>query len=181
MPVRYWFGFVLAIVALYLPFVLQSSSVLTGLFAFGKEWQFNSAIYGALTTVLSAPLAKLISVGGFLAGYTAYFIYFIRNPSTPIRYDWILAMLLFCSPVLNPWYWLWVLPFGVLFPSRWLWVTSFALLLAYLSGINTHAPGLAAYELPQWVLFLEYGVIAAIVLFDAASKRRESVRAQSVS
>jgi len=176
MPRRYWVGLVVGVVALYLPFVLQSSSVLEGLFAFGKDWQFNSFIYGGLSLVFPPLLAKAFSVGAFLLGYVAYLIYFMRNPTMPIRYDWILAMLLFCSPVFNPWYWLWVLPLAVMYPSRWVWVTSFALLLAYLSGINTNEPGVAAYELPRWVLVLEYGVVIAIVLLDYLPTRFKITR-----
>ncbi|MBL4585017.1 MAG: hypothetical protein JKX83_10430 [Pseudomonadales bacterium] len=171
MPRVYWLVFVVCIVGLYLPFVLQSNSVVTGLFAFGKEWQFNSFIYGLIINIAPAPFAKLISIGSFLLVYCGYLLYFTRNPNKPIRYDWILAALLFCSPVFNPWYWLWVLPFGVLFASRWLWVTSFAVLLAYMTGINTNNDELSAYELPNWVLILEYGIIVSVIIFDFSSKK----------
>ncbi|MBV1881938.1 MAG: hypothetical protein KUG82_09910 [Pseudomonadales bacterium] len=179
-PRRYWLVFTVSVITLYLPFILQSSNVLTGLFAFGKDWQFNSFLYGGLVLFLPALLAKGLSVGGFLLGYLAYAIYFVRNPATTIRYDWILAMLLFCSPVLNPWYWLWVLPFGVLFPSRWVWVTSFALMLAYMTGAymtgeNMNDPTIAAYDIPQWVLALEYGIVGVIILLDVLSQRRNTL------
>jgi len=37
---------------------------------------------------------------------------------------------------------------------------------AFITGANTANPEITAYELPRWVLVLEFGIIVAIILFD---------------
>ena len=171
LPLRYIPILIGTVVLLYLPFVLHSREVLTGLLAFGRDWQFNAAIFSLLALFAPVKIAKLLSVGLFIGVYLIYFLQFVRQRDKTIRFDWILAGLLFCSPVINPWYWLWVLPFGVLFPSRWIWISSFALLLSYVCGINTGNPNLAPYQLEWWVAGVEYGIIALAIFWDSMTKK----------
>jgi len=97
----------------------------------------------------------------------------LRQPEQPDndqrwipRGDILFGLFLICLPVLNPWYLPWVLPFAVIFPSRWAWVASSSILLAYWSGLYTGDSSLELHEISSTVLLVEFGVIAAMLLWD---------------
>ncbi len=160
---------------LYLPFLLHKGTDFAGLLAFGKDWQFNSAIYQLLLLLVDKGIAKLISVGIFLLALGGYFLHYLKQQKNTFRPDWILGGLLICSPVINAWYLLWVLPFGVIFPSRWLWVASFALLLSYVTGINTGIESLGYYEVHPWAQIAEYTLIAMALATARAYAKKHSL------
>ena len=68
--------------------------------------------------------------------------------------------------MINSWYFLWVLPFAVIYPSFWAWGASFALMLSYATGFNLDDVNLELFEIPLWVQWLEYSSIALLAAFD---------------
>jgi len=82
------------------------------------------------------------------------------------RGDWIFGAFLLVSPVINPWYLLWLLPFAVIVPSVWAWTASVAVLLAYVTGLNLNDSELQTYQQPAWVRPLEFGLILAALAWD---------------
>lgn len=154
----------------YLPFIGEGGSDFPVLFRFAQGWQFNSALYGLLKPMLSGALAR------YLLGVTVIFwiawLWFKHQQSTlkalP-RGDLIFAGLIFAAPAINPWYWIWVLPFSVIYPSRWVWVASFALLLSYITGLNLESQSLEAYQQPIWLPWIEFGVIASVIGWEYRS------------
>jgi alpha-1,6-mannosyltransferase len=79
---------------------------------------------------------------------------------------------LLCAPVVNAWYLVWLLPFAVIYPSRWAWVASVSVLLSYAVGLNLAGSSLGAYELPVWIITLEYGVILLALLIDLRARKK---------
>ena len=70
---------------------------------------------------------------------------------------WIMATFVIVSPVVHPWYLLWVLPFAAL-RGTWPWsVFSGTLFLAYLPIDGWLLRG--AWEAPWWVPWIEYGTL----------------------
>ena len=55
----HWVLFVVTLAALYTPFVLQGGTDFESLLVFAREWEFNSAAFGLLATVLRPFEAKL--------------------------------------------------------------------------------------------------------------------------
>ncbi len=103
-----------------------------------------------------------------------------------LPHGWLFGVFLLVIPVLNPWYLAWWLPFAVLrFTGRqWAspWVASVAVGLSYVSGINLDAAdGWGLYQIPGWVLALEFGVIAVAVLWDLFPRRAQDFGAVSSS
>lgn len=75
------------------------------------------------------------------------------------RGDWLYGLLLALSPVINPWYLLWLLPFAALFPSAWAWTAATTAFIAYVTGLNLDDHSLQAYQQPAWVRPPEFGPI----------------------
>ena len=162
---------------LYLPFLLQGSSDAASLLVFAREWEFNSALYGALTNWLAPADARLLLGVAVLAlGYAYWQRYRRERPGTVPRGDWIYGVFLFCAPVINPWYSLWLLPFAAIYPSFWAWTASWALLLAYLSNIHLGKLGLEPFAHPAWVRPLEFGLILLALCVDVWRKCELRIR-----
>ncbi|NOY71905.1 MAG: hypothetical protein GXP14_05940 [Gammaproteobacteria bacterium] len=147
--------FFLTIVLLYMPFLFNGSE-LSGLFAFGRDWEFNAAIYSVLTYAMSGIHAKMVGAILLLCIMVYCFNRFHKTSVLNIRADLLMGGLILLSPVINPWYLMWLLPFAAMHHHLWPWVMSFTLLLSYFSGINLGSEHLAAYQLPAWVKPAEY-------------------------
>ncbi|MDE0405575.1 MAG: hypothetical protein OXI53_09720 [Nitrospira sp.] len=164
---RHWVLFVLTLAALYAPFVIQGGTDFESLLVFAREWEFNSAAFGFLATVLHPFHAKLV-LGLLCAAFWGhYYIRYCRNRTREIpRCDWLYGVLLAASPVINSWYLLWVLPFAAITPSVSAWTASVAVLLAYVTGLNLIDGELQPYQPPAWVRPVEYGLILLALAFD---------------
>ena len=76
---------------------------------------------------------------------------------------WIMATFVVVSPVVHPWYLLWVLPFAAI-RGTWPWpVFSGTLFLAYLPMDRWLLRGV--WEPPGWVPWIEYGTLVASFAF----------------
>ncbi len=66
----------------------------------------------------------------------------------------------FCStPVLNPWYLVWLAPFVALAPTRRAVALLAVVPLSYATGLNLGDPTLATYGQPNWVRPIEFGIL----------------------
>ncbi len=168
----HWLLFAATLGALYAPFALSGGTDLESLGVFAREWEFNSAAFGLLTTVLSRAEAMAVLGVVFVAFWMHHAVQLHRHgvPDIP-RGDWIFGAFLIVSPVINPWYLLWLLPFAVIVPSAWAWTASVAVLLAYTTGLNLNASELQAYQQPAWVRPLEFGVILLAFAWDLIRQR----------
>lgn len=145
---------------LYTPFALSGGTDLESLLVFAREWEFNAAVFGLVTLAVPAFEARLV-LGIVYAGFWGYYyLRYRRNETRGIpRGDWLYGALLVVSPVINPWYLLWLLPFATVFPSAWAWTASVAVLLSYMTGLNMNDYNLQAYQQPTWVRLAEFGAI----------------------
>jgi len=170
---KYWLIFGVGLMILYLPFIVQGGNDFFSLFYFAQYWEFNAAAFAVLNLFLSDSVAKLSLAAAFLAGLVWYFFKSQKSGTFTLpRADWVFALFLFIAPVINAWYWLWVLPFAVIFPSVWAWAAAVALLLSYCVGLHIPGSELLAYEMPVGVRILEFSIIALAVLFDLGRRRK---------
>ena len=161
----------------YLPFALSgdAGSIVTAtVFAF--EWEFNAAAFELLRLGFSELGARLVG-GGLLLALIAWLYWREREDAAqgplPVpRGDWVFGAVLLLAPVINPWYFLWVAVFAVVYPSLWAWTASVALLLSYIIGLHLQDFALQPYEHPVWVRPLEFGIIAAALAGDFLMRRR---------
>jgi len=174
--------FILTLVLLYIPLLINSDSDVIGLKAMAQAWEFNSAFFGLLTLFFSAQIAKLILASLlliFMAGYLFYY-YKLGQPNPAYRHnspqhksnsivrgDWIMGIFLLCAPVINPWYLVWVLPFAVIYPSLTVWIASSVIMLAYIVGLNLpYISELGPYDQPIWARLIEFGVIGLVAVYE---------------
>ena len=122
-----WVLFVVTLSALYAPFILQGGAGFDSLLVFAREWEFNSAAFGLFTTVLQ-PFGAKVVLGLLCAAFWGhYYFRYSRSGAREIpRGDWLYGIFLMASPVINPWYLLWLLPFAVITPSVSVWTASIA-------------------------------------------------------
>ena len=174
---RHWLLFVATTAAVYLPFVVMGGTDLLSLGVFARDWEFNSAVFGLLKAVVP-PLEARILLGVFFAAFWCWYcLRRARDTERGIaRGDWLFGVLLLLSPVINPWYLLWLLPFAVVFPSIWAWTASAAVLLSYVTGLNLPDYTLQPYEQPVWVRGLEFGLIGVALTVDLGARRWRELR-----
>ena len=114
--IRHWVVFGATLAALYAPFALGGGTDLYSLLVFAREWEFNAAAFGLLTTVLPAFEAKLgLGLVCALLGPSAVSS---GRPGGPFRAATGTACCWRPRLVINPWYLLWVLPFAAIFTQR---------------------------------------------------------------
>ena len=135
---------------------------------------FNAPLY--LIFAKYEGILKLVSISLFITLWLIYSFTYLKSSQDSKRQlprgDWIYAAFLFLAPVLNPWYWLWVLPFATIKPSLWAWITSAALLLAYVIGLHTETGRLAAYQQASWAIILEYSLIFVAMIISIINTKK---------
>ena len=164
---RYWIVACITTAAIYAPFVIGGATDVESLKVFASEWEFNSAVFGLLKSVMRPLDAKLALGLIFAAFWVHYAVKLVKRGVDEVpRGDWLYGVLLAVSPVINPWYLVWLLPFAAMFPSAWAWTASTFVLLSYVSGINMGDYGLQPYQQPVWARVLEFGLIFVALAYD---------------
>jgi hypothetical protein len=137
---------------------------LAGFAEFGRSWQFNAGPYALLEATArllhipgAATAAKAFSAGFIIVGLVALSRMDRGRPTDFASMGvWALGLLLLFSPVVNPWYVTWTLPYAVL--SRryeWLWMSAL-ICLAFLVMVNGKEFVLA--------LCMQYGIFLAFLV-----------------
>lgn len=161
----------LTLAACYLPFLMVSGSDMATLSQFAQNWRFNPLLYAALEWFTGPFAGRLLA--GFSIMVIAIGLYWhdacanSHRPKIPPA-DYVLGALLLFSPVVNPWYLLWLLPFAVLRPSHTAWTATFLLPLSYWNGTHMAASADGAFDIPVAVTLIEISVLMAAALLDRA-------------
>jgi alpha-1,6-mannosyltransferase len=110
-------AFVATVALLYLPFIAAGGSDAAALSVFSTTWRFNPLLYRVVEAVLPAPEARpaaaLLIIAGVAVIAWRWRQQTQREPTAPPPLAAALVLLLLVSPVVNPWYWLWVLALAV--------------------------------------------------------------------
>jgi alpha-1,6-mannosyltransferase len=154
-----------ALVLLYLPFI--GASDLAGLSVFANNWRFNAGIYALIETATNTDSAR-IAAGLFLLVLFGVSTWRIRRDfsSLPLVCIWLYAALILAGPVINPWYWLWLLPFACIARQLWPFLLGSLLLLSYGHGLYWSSDTLAPFQLPFWLQCTEHIGIVLILLWQ---------------
>ena len=168
-------GLFLAVVVLgYLPFIGIGLQMFDGLKAFTLYWQSNDSIFAILVFVFKTVFAKFtnetvfsnslpvflskLTVALVLIGVLLRLMYkggsLLEQPIEFIRgIFWIMALVFLLSPVQNPWYLSWVVPFLCIFPER-SWITLTGLVGLYYLDFYFDYQELEKFSL--WIPWVEY-------------------------
>ena len=173
--IRHWVLCGGVILALYAPFALSGGTDMQSLRVFAREWEFNSALFGLAANFLGAFETRAVLGLAFAAFWILYGARYRRDGADSIpRGDWLYGALLLVSPVINPWYLLWLLPFAAVFPSAWAWTASLAVLIGYVTGLNLNEYGMGPYWQPVWARSLEFALILLALGYDALRHRNSN-------
>lgn len=141
---------------LYVPFLEYGRIPIGSLGIYVQSFRFNGPVFARLAPVLSPEVvAGLALIAGLV---TARWLR--SKPAACWADKWALAMAasLACAPVVYPWYLLWLLPFLRSRSTLPVMVWTVSILPTYLVW---HLRSLGqAWEIPGWVLLLEYGSVA---------------------
>ena len=175
---RHWLIFIAVLGALYLPFMTYGDG-LSGLEAMANGWEYNSVIFILLLSFLPAVWVKLILACLLLSVFGFYWNRYRKNENQLIRGDLLFGLFLLCSPVINPWYLIWLLPFAVIYSSCSIWVASAFVLLSYVNGLNLGSFELSPFQHPAWVKPIEFGVICLTIVWEYGLKTKRWAGIQS--
>ena len=189
---------VLTLSALYAPALVSlSGGEGRALSVFGEQWTFNPLVFRVVATALSDGIARWVCLALFalvwlllLRHWIGQLRRFSHPPATgtptcasgetlplPPIVGIFIAMLLL-SPVVNPWYWLWVMPLALLRFSALTWAAATASLLAYAHVATQVLAGssIITYAVPLWATTLQMlaiALVAALAYTFAGRHRRE--------
>lgn len=147
---------VVLLVALYLPFV-QGGVVPVGSVAdMIRRFRFNSPLFDLLEQVASAWVLSGVAVAAGLL--TAWLLQRRLGPTDPAAWAWPLAVTLLLSPMIYPWYLVWLLPFLATRATMPLAIWSLSVCATYV--VWAGARDGAMWRVPNWALWIEYGAFA---------------------
>ena len=178
-------AFVLACVALYVPFVgvggflpgVGTGQVAAGLRTYAEHWSANPGAFALIEAAAGDPLtARTLSVVVTLgvALYAAW-----RRFSLERSMLWIVGAGLLLSPTVHPWYALWALPAAALRSSRPFLLLSGLAFLGYW-GLASHQAG-GGWPQPTWTLVAIWLPVWALLAAEAAKAARVRAAQREVS
>jgi len=169
----------------YMPFLEIGTQNFSGLKAYATRWQQNDSIFALLVGFfglfaeskgpvpfsydLPSLLAK-ITVACFLGVVMLYLLFWRKEPENPEPKAVleplfiIMALVFLLSPVQNPWYLCWVVPFLCIFPCRAGILLTGLVGLYYLDfyfdyqDINQYTPWIPWFEYIPFYLFLGWEI-----------------------
>jgi len=143
----------LALTALcYLPFAGAGARLFEGLSVYATTWRFNGALHPLLALAAGEAAARWLLVAALVLG--AAIVWARRVPPVAAAAA-LLALLILGSPVVHPWYVLWLLPFAALAGWAWPFVLATTVPVAYevLHGCAAGGPWRPAAWAP-WAVYL---------------------------
>ena len=148
---------------LYVPFLNNRRIPIGSLGTYVHSFRFNDPIFAALERVASPEfLVALAVLVGFLVAFG------MRTRSAQLSSDafaWPMTASLLCSPVVYPWYLLWLLPFLRSASALPVVVWTVSIIPTYIVW-HLRATG-RLWIVPCWVLIIEYGLVAIAAAMTA--------------
>ncbi len=131
---RVGLSFLFVLCLCYLPFWVQGGSDFKALSVFTQEWRFNPLVFRCVELLIHSGTKFVIAI----LSLSALGLLFVRwrlfysDALPPL--DYALLILLFFSPVVNPWYGLWLIAPALLLGRYWLAASVSVLMLAYFNS-----------------------------------------------
>ena len=157
----------LVAVALAAPFVADGTLPIGSLGTYVEHWGHNGSVHALLTPLIGYHPARWVVAVLFVA-WAGWLTWRGGDPARAFLH--LFVGLIVLSPVVHPWYGLWVIALLPLFPSLPLLVFSVLLPLAYLAWTAQAAGG--PWAAPPWVPWVEYGLPLALALVWRVAGRR---------
>lgn len=166
------------ILASYAPFLLQGSRAdFDGLAVFSREWEFNAGLYALVITFLSDSSAKVLMLFFFSISFLSLWFTWVKKgalvDAIPQKIAIVYGLFFFISPVVNPWYLIWLVPFIALKPQAWS-VAALALVsVSYVRGQTlSDRWNLSDFAQPVWLQITEYTIILILAGYSCLYKKK---------
>ena len=150
---------VLPYLLLSLPFALDGSFPIGSASEYGQHWTHHASVHALLSLVVGSSAARGAL---WIVGALVFVGLLLRSESPARGYLMLFTAMLILSPVVHPWYGLWLLVFVPLWPRLELLVLVSLLPLSYLSWTSQAAGG--EWAPPGWVPWLSYGLPLLVLL-----------------
>jgi alpha-1,6-mannosyltransferase len=143
---------------LYLPFLNHGRIPIGSLGTYVQTFRFNGPMFAMLDRVAPPQLLAGLAV---LAGLAiATWQRGTRPEWSPDQFAWPMAASLLCAPAVFPWYLLWLLPFLTSASTLLIIIWTVSIFPVYVQW-HLRTLGHPWGSLPDWVMLLEYGCVAA--------------------
>ncbi len=157
--------------ALSTPFLSSGGLLTRGFGTYYEAWAFNAWLFPLLESLTGAHTRLMLTVLGALGCGLAAWRF--RDPARFLLA--VAGALVFLSPVVHPWYFLWaLLPALVLGRWEWVWLASAGLLSYLVLAGYPEAP----WTEPKWVVWIEYPPMLGLLLW-AGIRRRSARRSEA--
>lgn len=159
------------IVAGYAPFWHAGWGLWQGTVAFAEQWQTNSLLFSLLSAGVGYRWVASLVMAVVLSFLIFWILFrFALEEARPFLWSLLIVLgaLFLCSPVGDPWYFVWIVPFLCIFPLRSGIMLSGLLGLYYLSFYFMYQ------KIPEtfwWVIWLEYLPCYGLLLWEWRSVR----------
>jgi hypothetical protein len=138
-----WWLVPLLIAACYLGFWGRGLSPLGSLGVFVAKWRGNDFLFSLVVpadaTEAQLHAAKLVALASVVL---VWLVTMVRRRDWISTYAWTAGVLLLVSPVLHPWYVIWLLPVLFVLPHPAWWVWSLTVIMAYQPLAQYRATGI---------------------------------------
>lgn len=174
---KIWPLFFIFIFIFYFPFITNTTATdIYSLHLFLSQWQFNSSAFEIFNQWLDHANSRLLCLLLFACVMVCYLFFWQKKIAQSFvpRGDIIFGALLLFSPVVNPWYLLWLLPFFVIYPSLWALTALIVAPLSYINGFYLENSTYRPYQIPLLVQITEYGIILFALFIDTIRHQRVS-------
>src|SRR5437870_5319756 len=160
---------------LYVPFLTHGRIPIGSLGTYVQSFRFNGPVFAALDRV--APPQLLAALAVLVGLVTATWLRSAAPEWSPGAFAWPMAASLLCSPVVFPWYLLWLLPFLTSASTLLIIIWSVSIIPTYVQW-HLRTLGRPWGALPGWVMLLEYGCVAIAAAIIALRKTSRSAALQ---
>jgi hypothetical protein len=157
-----WLLLPVLVLAAYLPFLHGGVNALGSLRVYAATWRANDFLYGFLPGAAAGTQAGTLAAHRLAASLAGgiVLVLWLRGRPWPEVYAWGVGTALLLSPVVHPWYVLWLLPAAIFLshPAWWVWSLTVSVAYAPLpafragGGWTEHPVLVAAEYLPVLAL-----------------------------
>ena len=170
-------AFFLVVLGSYLPFLLQGSRAdFDGLAVFTREWEFNAGLYALAIIPLSDATAKVVMLTLFASAFLYLWFTWARSgallAAVPQRITVVYGLFFLISPVVNPWYLVWLIPFVSLRPQAWSLAALALVSVSYVRGQTLpESWDLSDFAQPVWLQTAEYAIVLVLGMLALRTKK----------
>ena len=146
----------IVLTVIYLPFLDHGRIPVGSLGTYVQSFRFNDPVFAGLERLTSPQIAAGFAL---LAGIlTAIWMRARSSTVDANTFAWPMAASLLCAPVVYPWYLLWLVPFVRSASTLPIIIWTISIIPTYYVW-HLRAEG-RPWILPDWIMLLEYGVVA---------------------